>query len=198
MGMRRLERGSAETVTLVAFAILTIGALVGVNGADAVGLHSASQFLSDAGALVPFLAFGMAITVEPNLRQASSQYRDLPFEDVLDMLDRVDAANTPLFSMAKRGKELGNTEFSTEVDSWPAPQGAVGYADKYPVQATEIMNNALNRRKVGNGGQAFRRAGGAGWIAEQVPMMPGTGKGFMKLCCRFFIYVVMFSKNCGS
>ena len=97
------------------------------------------------------------------------------------MLDRVDSADTPVFSMARRGKELGNTEFWTEVDSWPGPQGAVGYADKYPVQTTtEIMDNAANRRKVGNGGQAFRRAYAAGWIAEQVPKMPGTGKGFEK------------------
>lgn len=122
----------------------------------------------------------MAVTIEPNLRQASSAYRDLPFEDVLDMLDRVDAADTPVFSMAKRGKELGNTEFWTQVDSWPGPQGAIGYADKYPVQASEIQDNAANRRKVGNGGQAFRRAYGAGWIANQVPKMPGTGKGFEK------------------
>ena len=122
----------------------------------------------------------MAVTIEPNLRQASSAYRDLPFEDVLDMLDRVDAADTPVFSMAKRGKELGNTEFWTEVDSWQGPQGAIGYADKYPVQATEIMDNSANRRKVGNGGQAFRRAYGAGWIANQVPKLPGTGKGFEK------------------
>ena len=122
----------------------------------------------------------MAVTIEPNLRQASSAYRDLPFEDVLDMLDRVDAAETPVFSMAKRGKELGNTEFWTEVDSWPGPQGAVGYADKYPVQAAEIQDNSANRRKVGNGGQAFRRAYGAGWIANQVPKLPGTGKGFEK------------------
>jgi hypothetical protein len=111
----------------------------------------------------------------------SSAYRDLPFEDVLDMLDRVDAADTPVFSMATRGKELGNTEFSTEVDSWQGAQGAIGYADKYPIStATEIMDNAANRRKIGNGGQAFRRAYGAGWIADQVPKMPGTGKGFEK------------------
>src|SRR5208282_5862276 len=122
----------------------------------------------------------MAVTIEPNLRQASSAYRDLPFEDVLDMLDRVDAADTPVFSTARRGKELGNTEFWTQVDSWPGAQGAVGYADGYGIATTENMDNSVNRRKVGNGGQAFRRAYGAGWISEQVPKMPGTGKGFEK------------------
>lgn len=159
------------------FAVTFMAALLG--GLD---VWNACHFAASSMAPGLALSGGLmgAVTIEPNLRQASSQYRDLPFEDVLDMLDRVDAAETPVFSMAQRGKELGNTEFWTQVDSWPGPQGARGYADKYPVQATEIQDNSANRRKVGNGGQAFRRAYGAGWIANQVPAMPGTGKGFDK------------------
>jgi hypothetical protein len=145
-------------------------------------LAQAAEILAGVKAEFPHCAGVMcAITTEPNLRPANVQYRDLPFEDVLDYLDRVDAQMTPVFSMAgSREKELGNTKFWTEVDSWGATQGGVGYADGYAVQTGEIMDNAANRRNVGNQGQAFRRAYGAGWIANQVPKMPGTGKGFEK------------------
>jgi len=123
----------------------------------------------------------MALTTEPGLRQASSAYRDLPFEDMLDVLDMYDPASTPLFTMARREKELGNTEFWHEVDSWNPPQGAIGTGDNYPLQAgTEVMDVIANRRKIGNGGQAFRQGYGSGWIAEKVPIMPGTGRGFRK------------------
>jgi hypothetical protein len=95
----------------------------------------------------------MALTTEPGLRQASSAYRDLPFEDMLDVLDMYDPASTPLFTMARREKELGNTEFWHEVDSWNPPQGAIGTGDNYPLQAgTEVMDVIANRRKIGNGG----------------------------------------------
>lgn len=112
--------------------------------------------------------------------QQSSAYRDLPFEDLMDLLDRVDPMDTPAFTMSRRGQELGSTQFWTEVDSWQTPYGAVGFADAYPMQASEIRDNTLNRRKVGNQGQAFREGFGTGWIAEQVPKFPGTGKGINK------------------
>lgn len=122
----------------------------------------------------------MAITTEPGLRQASSAYRDLPFEDMLDVLDMYEPAMTPAFTMARREKELGNTEFWTEVDSWQNPSAAVGPGDAYALQAGEVRDVIANRRKVGNGGQAFREGYGSGWIAEKVPVMPGTGRGFRK------------------
>ena len=123
----------------------------------------------------------MALTTEPGLRQASSAYRDLPFEDMLDVLDMYDPGSTPLFTMARREKELGNTEFWHEVDSWNPPQGALGYGDAYPLQvASEVMDVTMNRRKIGNGGQTFRQGYGSGWVAEKVPVMTGTGRGFRK------------------
>ena len=105
----------------------------------------------------------MAITTEPGLRQASSAYRDLPFEDMLDVLDMYEPAMTPAFTMARREKELGNTEFWTEVDSWQNPSAAVGPGDAYALQAGEVRDVIANRRKVGNGGQAFRRASTRLW-----------------------------------
>ena len=119
----------------------------------------------------------MALTTEPKLRQANSLYGDLAFEDLMNVLDRVDPAETPAFTMASRQMELGNTEFSWEVDSWPGANGAVGPGDGYAVQAAEARNVTENRRKMGNYGQAFRRVFGAGWIANQVPRLPGSGKG---------------------
>jgi hypothetical protein len=95
----------------------------------------------------------------------------------MDVLDRVDAAETPVYTMAKREMELGNTEFGWEVDSWPGAQGAVGPGDGYAVQDAEIRDVTANRRKMGNYGQAFRRPFGAGWIANRVPNLPGSGKG---------------------
>lgn len=124
-----------------------------------------------------FCLYGMALTTEPNLRQTNSAYNNLAHEDLMDVLDRVDPAATPVWSMATRENELGNTEFSWEVDSWPNPNGAVGPGDGYATQAGEVRDVAANRRKMGNYGQAFRRVFGAGWIANQVPDLPGKGKG---------------------
>lgn len=120
----------------------------------------------------------MALTTEPNLRQANSLYADISMEDLMDMVDRVDPAATPVYSLARREYELGNTEFAWEVDSWPGPNGALGPGDGYAVQtATETRNVVANIRKMGNYGEAFRRVFGSGWIANAVPRLPGIGKG---------------------
>lgn len=120
----------------------------------------------------------MPLTTEPNLRQSNSLYADMSMEDLMDMVDRVNPYATPVYSMAQREYELGNTEFAWEVDSWPSPNGALGPGDGYAVQtATETRDVTANLRKMGNYGQAFRRVFGAGWIANRVPKLPGTGKG---------------------
>jgi hypothetical protein len=95
----------------------------------------------------------------------------------MDVLDRVDPGETPAYTMARREFEMGNTEFSWEVDSWPGPNGAVGQGDGFAVQASETRDVAASRRKMGNYGQVFRRAFGAGWIANSVPSLPGKGRG---------------------
>ncbi len=128
-------------------------------------------------ALAAIALCGMALTTEPNLRQTTSFYGDLAYEDMMNMVDRVDPMQTPLYTMARREYELNNTEFSWQVDSWPSPNGALGPGDGYAVQTTETRDVTASRRKMGNYGQAFRRVFGAGWIANSVPKLPGSGKG---------------------
>ena len=121
----------------------------------------------------------MAITLEPALRSASSAYRDLGFEDLMDVLDIFEPAATPLFTLANSEKKLDATETSWEVDKYGTPNGALGPGDGYALQAGEIADVTSTRRKMGNGGQLFRRGFGSGFIAERVPRLPGTGKGIM-------------------
>lgn len=143
-----------------------------------IGLSLVLPIMLIVAFLVAVACPGMALTTEPNLRQSTSLAADLAFEDLMNVLDRVDPAETPLYSMCRREYELGNTEFSWEVDSWPSANGALGPGDGYAVQtATETRDVTANRRKMGNIGQAFRRVFGAGWIANQVPKLPGSGKG---------------------
>lgn len=119
----------------------------------------------------------MALTLEPNLRQTNSAYNNISMEDYLDILDRVEAEQSPIFSLAGTETELGATEFSWNVDSWPSPQGALGVADGENVATGSVRNRASSIRKMGNIGQGFRRAYGAGWIAQRVPRIAGVGKG---------------------
>lgn len=119
----------------------------------------------------------MALTLEPNLRQTNAKYNNITLEDYLDVLDRVEPENTPLYSMAEREIELGNTDFAWNVDSWPSPNGALGVADGENVASGSIRNRAANIRKMGNTAQGFRRAYGAGWIANRLPKIAGVKKG---------------------
>jgi len=119
----------------------------------------------------------MALTTEPNLRQSNSAYRNISREDLMDVLDRVDPAQTPVYTMAQRENELGATEFSWEVEDWPAPLAALGPGDGYAVQSAETRDVSSGIRKMGNYGQAFRRVFGSGWIANRVPTLPGLGSG---------------------
>ena len=121
----------------------------------------------------------MAITAEPNLRQTSSAYRDLAFEDLMDVLDLFDPASTPLLTMCKTERKLDNTTTDWEVDKYETPQGAVGPGDAYALQAAEIADVTGTRRKMGNGGQLFRQGFGSGYIAERVVRLPGSGKGVL-------------------
>jgi hypothetical protein len=118
-----------------------------------------------------------ALTLEPDLRQSSSAYKNISFEDFLDVLDRVTPEETPIYSLAGREMELGNTEFAWNVDSWPGRNGALGVSDGEAAASSLIRNRAANVRKMGNIGQGFRRPYGAGWIANRVPRVAGMKKG---------------------
>ena len=97
----------------------------------------------------------------------------------MDVLDLFDPKATPLFTLAATEKKLDNVKTEWEVDKWPSPQGALGPGDGYALQSAEIANVVENRRKMGNGGQLFRQGFGAGYIAERVPRLPGSGKGVL-------------------
>jgi hypothetical protein len=116
----------------------------------------------------------MAITTEPNLRSAK-----LAFEDYMNVVKRHKPAATPVYTMAGTEYELENTEYAWQVDSWATPNGAKGPGDGYAVQSAEIADNTARRRKMGNYGQAFRRAYGTGWIANRVPRLAGGNRGNM-------------------
>ena len=132
----------------------------------------------------------MAITAEPNLRQASSAYRDLAFEDLMDVLDIFDPAATPVMTLAATEKKLENTTTDWEVDKYSTPNGALGPGDAYALQAGEIADVTSTRRKMGNGGQLFRRGFGSGYIAERVPRLPGSGKGILASAYKKFLIML--------
>jgi hypothetical protein len=124
----------------------------------------------------------MAITAAPDAR-GTDNYSDLAFEHYLDLLDQNEPEQTPFYSSigrSPRGKDpegieldLRNEQMYWGVDTAPTPIGAVGWGDNYAVQSGEFINVLTYARKMGNAGQAFRRASGAGWIADSVVNTPG-------------------------
>jgi len=86
-------------------------------------------------------------------------------EDLADYIAIVDAKSTPFVSMAPKGKDLGNMQFSWQVDNYGAPvlQGVVDGTD---VTVSSAANPVANRTRLNNYGQAFRRDLRIGFIAE--------------------------------
>jgi len=86
-------------------------------------------------------------------------------EDLADYIAIVDAKSTPFVSMAPKGKDLGNMQFSWLVDNYGAPvlQGVVDGTD---VTVANASNPVTNRTRLNNYGQAFRRDLRIGFIAE--------------------------------
>jgi hypothetical protein len=86
-------------------------------------------------------------------------------EDLADYIAIVDAKSTPFTSMAPKGKDLGNMQFSWLVDNYGAPvlQGVVDGTD---VTVSSAANPVTNRTRLNNYAQAFRRDLRIGFIAE--------------------------------
>lgn len=116
-----------------------------------------------------------AVTTEPGLRQATSAYRNITREDYLDALDRIDPGKTPVLSMCPNEVKLKAVDRVWNVDSFPSPKGAVGRADNQTVAAGDIRDWSTNIRKMGNIGQGFSESFGVGWIAGELPVIPGVG-----------------------
>lgn len=117
----------------------------------------------------------MAVTLDTDLQQATSAYKDVSLEDFMDAIDAVQPAKCPMLAMTENEIALGSTYWFKNVDSYDAPKGARGVADGEDVAAADITNHAANIRKVGNVAQGFRESFGAGWIAANVPKIAGVG-----------------------
>lgn len=126
----------------------------------------------------------MAITLATDSQNSASAYKNISIEDYLDLLDRIDPAQTPMLAMSDNEIALGSTEFAKNVDSFPVPKGALGVADGNAAATANTVNVISAVRKIGNIAQGFREQYGAGWIAQHVPKVAGvkdlTSYGKMK------------------
>lgn len=86
-------------------------------------------------------------------------------EELADYIAVVDAKSTPLISMAPKGKDLGNQEFSWQLDYYASPK-AGGTADGADVSVTSSDNASAGRARYSNVSQVFRRVHRTGFIAE--------------------------------
>lgn len=86
-------------------------------------------------------------------------------EDLADYIAIVDAKSTPFFSMAPKGKDLGNMQFSWQVDDYAEPVLA-GVVDGTDVTVASAGNPVQNRTRLSNYAQAFRNDLRIGFIAE--------------------------------
>jgi len=86
-------------------------------------------------------------------------------EDLADYIAIVDAKSTPFVSMSPKGRDIGNMQFSWQVDNYGAPVLA-GVVDGTDVTVANASNPVANRTRLNNYGQAFRRDLRIGFIAE--------------------------------
>ena len=86
-------------------------------------------------------------------------------EDLADYIAIVDAKSTPFVSMSPKGKDIGNMQFSWQVDNYGSPVLA-GVVDGTDVTVASASNPVVNRTRLNNYGQAFRRDLRIGFIAE--------------------------------
>jgi hypothetical protein len=86
-------------------------------------------------------------------------------EDLADYIAIVDAKSTPFVSMAPKGKDIGNMQFSWQVDNYGAPVLG-GVPDGTDVTVSSASNPVVNRIRLNNYAQAFRRDLRIGFIAE--------------------------------
>ncbi len=86
-------------------------------------------------------------------------------EDLADYIAIVDAKSTPFVSQAPKGRDIGNMQFSWQVDNY-APPALGGVIDGTDVTVASAANPVVNRTRLNNYGQAFRRDLRIGFIAE--------------------------------
>lgn len=93
-------------------------------------------------------------------------------EELADYIAVVDAKSTPFVSMAPKGKDLGNMQFSWQVDNYSAPNVASSSTAGIPDGADVTVasgasgNASAARIRLWNYAQVFRRVHRTGFIAE--------------------------------
>lgn len=86
-------------------------------------------------------------------------------EDLADYIAIVDAKSTPFVSQAPKGKDIGNMQFSWQVDNY-ADVLMGGVPDGTDVTVASAANPVTNRTRLSNYGQVFRRDFRIGFVAE--------------------------------
>ena len=146
-----------------------------------------AQYPGCEGALNAITADSVQSTAESDggltSAHVSGKDGDLAFEHYLDLLDMNQPESTPFYSTigrSPRGRDpegveldMQNHQFAWSLDAPETPDGAVGVGDNYAIQSSEYLGVLDNQEKMGNIGQAFRRASGVGWIADAVVNTPG-------------------------
>lgn len=110
----------------------------------------------------------MALLTEPNVVGKR--------EDLMDMIALVDAKDTPLVSMAKKGQKPGNMYFRWQADSMPAVK-AGGTIDGTDVSAYDNYTKdgaSTFRTELSNYAQIFRRAVRVSPLTEDVSVIAGV------------------------
>jgi len=111
----------------------------------------------------------MAILTEPN--QASKGKR----EDLADLISLVDAKATPVLTMAKKGKELGNSLFRWQADAYAAVEAATaGTVDGSDEGASDYEDPAAARAEISTYGKLFRRSTRVSTLAQQLSNIAGV------------------------
>jgi hypothetical protein len=93
-------------------------------------------------------------------------------EDLMDMIALVDAKDTPLTSMAKKGSKPGNMFFRWQADSMPAPQVG-GTVDGVDVNAYDNYTVGF-RSELANYAQVFRRAVRVSRLTQDIADVAGV------------------------
>lgn len=108
----------------------------------------------------------MASLTEPNLSGRGKR------EDLMDMIALVDAKDTPLTSMAKKGSKPGNMYFRWQADSLPTP--VVGGT----VDGTDVSSDdnyvVGYRSELANYAQIFRRSVRVSRLAQDIADVAGV------------------------
>lgn len=93
-------------------------------------------------------------------------------EDLANLIAVADKKSTPVTSMLKKGKDLGNMTFHWQVDNFDAPNGAQGVVDG--TDLSSYSNPAANRTRISNYGQVFQRNLRVGFLANNISTVAGV------------------------